>query len=125
MENQVGVLPLLIMFAVVLFYVYVGWRIFQKAGEAGWKAIIPIYNALVLLRIVGRPAWWFVLMLIPVVNFVVAAIVYIDLAKSFEKGTGFGIGLLLLGFIFAPILAFGSAEYQGPSAQQQITPAVG
>jgi hypothetical protein len=55
-------------------------------------------------------------MLIPFVNFIICIILCIDLAKSFGKGAGFGIGLLLLGVIFFPILGFGSAQYQGPSA---------
>jgi hypothetical protein len=55
-------------------------------------------------------------MLIPLVNFIIAIILLIDLAKSFGKGVGFGIGLLLLPFIFFPILGFGSAQYQGPTA---------
>ncbi|HRG16690.1 MAG TPA: DUF5684 domain-containing protein, partial [Pseudomonadota bacterium] len=76
----------------------------------------PIYNIIVLLQIVGRPVWWIVLMIIPIVSIVVAIIVSIDMAKSFGKGTGFGIGLALLGFIFYPILGFGDAKYQGPAA---------
>ena len=55
-------------------------------------------------------------MLIPFVNFIIAIILLIDLAKSFGKGVGFGIGLLLLPIIFFPILGFGSAQYQGPTA---------
>ena len=55
-------------------------------------------------------------MLIPFVNFMVLIILIIDLAKSFGKGVGFGIGLLLLAVIFFPILGFGSAQYQGPAA---------
>jgi hypothetical protein len=118
MENQVNLLPFVLMAVIGLFYVYVGWRIFEKAGHAGWKSIVPVYNVIVLLDIVGRPLWWIVLTLIPVVNVVILAVLYVDLAKSFGKSTGFGIGLLLLGFIFAPMLAF-NAEYRGPSAQQR------
>ena len=55
-------------------------------------------------------------MLIPLVNFIILIILIIDLAKSFGKGVGFGIGLLLLPFIFFPILGFGSVQYQGPAA---------
>ena len=55
-------------------------------------------------------------MLIPFVNFIIWIILCIDLAKSFGKGAGFGIGLILLSFIFFPILGFGSAQYQGPAA---------
>ena len=92
------------------------WKVFTKAGEPGWAAIIPIYNTIVMLKIVGRPLWWLVLMLIPLVSLVIGIIVCIDLAKSFGKGAGFGIGIILLGFIFVPILAFGDARYVGPAA---------
>jgi hypothetical protein len=93
------------------------WKIFTKAGQPGWACIIPIYNLYVLCKIVGRPWWWILLMLIPFVNFIILIILYIDLAKSFGKGVGFGIGLLLLSVIFFPILGFGSAQYQGPAAE--------
>ena len=76
------------------------WMIFTKAGEAGWKSIIPIWNILDLLKIVGREWWWIILMLIPIVSFVIWIIVALDLAKSFGRGTGFGIGLVFLGLIF-------------------------
>jgi hypothetical protein len=92
------------------------WKVFTKAGQPGWASIIPIYNIYIWCKIVGRPWWWILLMLIPFVNFIVAIILCIDLAKSFGKGVGFGIGLALLGIIFFPILGFGSAQYQGPSA---------
>lgn len=92
------------------------WSIFAKAGEPGWAAIIPIYNIVVLLKIVGRPAWWILLYLIPLVNFVVAILLYDGLSKSFGKGTGFTLGLIFFGPIFILILAFGSARYVGPAA---------
>ena len=105
---------ILVVYLAIFVLVVAGlWRVFTKAGEAGWKAIIPIWNALVLLRIVGRPLWWIILLLIPLVNFIVWLIVSLDLAKSFGKGSGFGVGLWLLSFIFVPILGFGSATYQG------------
>jgi hypothetical protein len=92
------------------------WKIYTKAGHPGWAAIIPIYNLYIWCKIVGRPGWWIILMFIPFVNFIIGIILCIDLAKSFGKGVGFGIGLLLLGIIFFPILGFGSAQYQGPAA---------
>ena len=92
------------------------WKVFVKAGKPGWAAIIPIYNVIVLLEICGRPIWWVILLLIPCVNIVVAVFVMIDLAKSFGKDALFGIGLWLLGFIFFPILGFGSSQYRGPAA---------
>ncbi|HEY2679727.1 MAG TPA: DUF5684 domain-containing protein [Candidatus Udaeobacter sp.] len=92
------------------------WKIFTKAGQPGWASIIPIYNWYILCKIVGRPGWWVILLLIPFVNFIIGIILCIDLAKSFGKGVGFGIGLVLLSVIFFPILGFGSAQYQGPTA---------
>ncbi len=101
------------------------WKIFEKAGKPGWAAIIPIYNILVILEIVGLQWWWILIILIgmfiPIVNFLIMIGVgfYIDylLAKSFGKDIGFAIGLFLLGIVFLPILAFGDAQYQGPAAQ--------
>jgi hypothetical protein len=102
----------------ILFEIASWWKVFEKAGKPGWAAIIPIYNAIVILQIAGRPVWWFLLYLIPLVNIVVAIIVMIDFAKSFGKGVGFAIGLILLGFIFIPVLAWGDAQYQGAAGGQ-------
>lgn len=101
-------------FAVFMIICY--WKIFTKAGKPGWAAIIPIYNIIVLLEVIGRPWWWVLLMLVPVANFVILIIMIFDLAKAFGKGTGFGFGLLFLSIIFVPILAFGDAVYKGPVA---------
>jgi len=102
--------------AFMILMIAAWWKIFTKAGQPGWASIIPIYNLYVWCKIVGRPWWWILLMLIPFVNFIILIILIIDLAKSFGKGVGFGIGLILLGVIFFPILGFGSAQYQGPAA---------
>lgn len=106
-----GKLGTFIYFVVVALMIYSMWKIFAKAGKPGWAAIIPIYNLIVLLEIVGKPLWWIILFLIPFVNFVIAIIVYIELAKAFGKGAGFGIGLVFLPFIFFPILGLGEAKY--------------
>ena len=102
----------IVILVVSLLLIVSMWKVFTKAGEPGWAAIIPIYNLIVLLKIAGKPAWWFILFLIPLVNFIVAIIVCIALARNFGKGTGFGLGLAFLGFIFFPILGFGDARYQ-------------
>ncbi|MBR9975073.1 MAG: signal peptidase I [Bacteroidetes bacterium] len=101
------------MLVILAFYVVCLWKVFEKAGQPGWAAIVPIYNIVILLQIVGRPTWWVILMLIPCVNIIIALLVYLDLARVFGKGAGFGVGLFLLGIIFLPILAFGDAEYTG------------
>lgn len=108
---------LLVIFALFGVYIAAFWMIFTKAGEPGWAAIVPIYNTIVLLKIVGRPSWWIFLMFIPFVNLVFLIIAYNDLSKSFGKDPGFTVGLILLPFIFFPILGFGSARYLGPAAQ--------
>jgi hypothetical protein len=103
-------------FAYVAVLFIIQWKVYVKAGKPGWAALIPIYNVYVLTEIVGRPAWWTFMILIPPVFFIFSIIMAIDLAKSFGKDTGFAIGLVLLAPIFYGILAFGNAEYQGPSA---------
>jgi hypothetical protein len=88
------------------------WKVFEKAGEPGWAAIIPIYNFLVLLKISGKPMWWIILFFIPLVNLIVAIVMLCSLAKNFGKGGGFALGLLLLPPVFYPMLAWGDARYQ-------------
>ncbi len=112
----VGLVILLIYLAVIVVVVAGLWKMFVKAGQPGWGALIPIYNIYLLCKIVGRPGWWLILFLVPFVSIVIAIIVCIDLAKSFGRGTGTAIGLILVGFVFIPILGFGKAEYQGPAA---------
>jgi hypothetical protein len=89
------------------------WKVFEKAGEAGWKSLIPIYNYFVLLRIAGCPSWWLLMFFLPVVNIYFIVVMHIRLAEKFDKSPLFGFALCFLGFIFFPILAFGSATYEG------------
>ncbi len=89
------------------------WKTFSKAGQPGWGVLVPIYNVYLMTKIAQRPAWWLILMLIPVVNMIIAIVLSIDIAKHFGKGAGFGIGLAFLGFVFYPILGFGGAQYGG------------
>src|SRR6266550_7594005 len=111
-------LSMIVGLLIALLLIVAMWKIFTKAGQPGWASIIPIYNLYIWCKIVGRPGWWIILMLIPFVNIIISIILLIDLAKSFGKGVGFGIGLILLAVIFFPILGFGSAQYQGPAAGQ-------
>lgn len=105
-------LVMLISLAVVIFCIAAVWKMFSKAGKPGWAAIIPIYNAVVLMQISGKPGWWVLLLLIPGVNIVILILAMISLAENFGKGGGFAAGLILLPIVFYAILAFGSAEYQ-------------
>jgi hypothetical protein len=114
--GEVSPVSLIISLIIALLMIVAMWKVFTKTGQPGWASIIPIYNLYIWCKIVGRPWWWILLMLIPFVNFIILIILCIDTAKSFGKGAGFGIGLALLGIIFWPILGFGSAQYQGPAA---------
>jgi len=103
---------LIVELALIVLVIASMWRVFTKAGQPGWAAIVPFYNLYILCKISGKPGWWLVLLLIPLVNLVFTLLVMLGLAESFGKGAGFGIGLWLLSIIFIPILAFGDAQYQ-------------
>ena len=140
---------------IAVLYAIVFWKIFTKAGEDGWKALIPIYNLIILLKITGKPLWWLIFFLIPIgisiINsmakasaalsgdvyapgalflsliiigsicaFVFHMWLYNMISKSFGKDEGFTVGLVLLGFIFFPILAFGDARYIGPYGNKEL-----
>ena len=89
------------------------WKVFAKAGQAGWKSLIPIYNLFVLLQIAGCPSWWLLMFFLPVVNIYFLVVMHIRLAEKFGKTPLFGFALCFLGFIFFPLLAFGPATYEG------------
>jgi Family of unknown function (DUF5684) len=102
----------LLPFLLLLVLVFASlWKVFVKAGEAGWKGLIPVYNMFVLTKISGKPWWWFLLLFIPGVNIIIAVLLNIALAARFGKGALFGLGLTFFGIIFFPVLAFGKAEY--------------
>ena len=98
----------------LVFFVIPVWVIFTKAGEAGWQAIIPIWNTIIFLKISGKPIWWIILFFIPIVNIVIWILVLHALSVSFGHGAGFTVGLFFLSVIFYYILAFDSSRYLGP-----------
>jgi hypothetical protein len=121
-ENPFALLPAWIWAfggIVLVLYLVSWWKIFEKAGQAGWKGIIPIYNYYILLKIVGKPGWWLILLCIPGVNVIYMIWTYNMLSKSFGKDEAFTVGLLLVGYIFFPVLAFSSARYIGPYGNKQ------
>ena len=106
--------------AVIIFLIISVWKVYEKAGQAGWTSLIPFYNIIILLRIIGKPWWWLLLMIfIPVVNIIFTIWMTNLLSKSFGKGVGFTLGLIFLGFIFCPILGFGDAKYIGPAGEKK------
>jgi hypothetical protein len=111
-SSGVGALSVIIVLALVVFFIATYWKIFTKAGQPGWASIIPIYNLWVLIKIAGKPGWWIIMCLIPIVSLIFGILLVVALAERFGKGAIFAIGMILLPFIFYPILAFGDAEYQ-------------
>lgn len=112
LERTTSISSALYLVIVVLMAASV-WKIFVKAGEAGWKCFIPIYNMVVFLKILKLSAWYILLLFIPLVNFVIGVSIVVKTAKVFGKSTGFALGMLFLPLIFYPILAFGKSEYIG------------
>ena len=99
--------------AIIVLGIVAMWKVFEKAGEPGWAAIIPFYNLYVLFKITWGSGWKFLLMLIPIANIVIAIITMVKLAKAFGKSGGFAVGLIFLSIIFYCILAFDKSEYLG------------
>ena len=93
------------------------WKIFEKAGRPGWYCLIPIYSTIVLLQIIGKPEWWFLLMFVPLANMIVMIMMMSELSKSFGKSTGFTLALIFLCPVAMPVLGFGGAKYVGPGGK--------
>ena len=108
--------------AVIVLMLASLWKVFTKAGKPGWACIVPIYNILVMLQIAGKPDWWIVLYFVPIANIVVSVLVSLAIAERFGKSVGFGVGLILLGVVFYPILAFGDAKYLGVAGSAPPAP---
>ena len=112
--SGVSAVYVILSLAISVLTVVAMWKLFVKAGKAGWKCLIPFYNTYCLYDIAWGNGWLFLLMFVPCVNVVVGIMMLFKLAKAFGQGTGFGFGLLFLNTIFILILGFGSAEYVGP-----------
>ena len=115
---------LVVILLLVVLMVISHWKIFEKANQPGWAALIPFYNIYVLSQVIGRPQWWVILYLsaiIPILGIIALIVIsimdHIRLAKVFGKDTGFAVGLVLLPIVFLPMLAFGDSTYQGKPAQ--------
>jgi hypothetical protein len=120
-SNFPVLLPIGTSLVVMVLMIFSYWKIYTKAQKPGWACLIPIYNIIVLLKIVGKPWWWLLLMLIPFVNIVFAIWMVNLLSKSFGHGTGFTLGLIFLSIIFIPILGLGSSKYIGPAGTPNVT----
>lgn len=107
--------PILLSLILNILMIAGQWAVFDKAGQPGWAAIIPIYNLIVWAEVAKKEAWWGLLCMVPVVGIVFMIMLNIELAKQFGKDAGYAVGLSLLPFVFWPMLGFGSAQYRAQS----------
>lgn len=110
----------IIYFILSFVAIHVGlWRIFEKAGEAGWKALVPFYNYWILLKITGKPKWWFILGLIPIVNLVMPFLLFVEICKVFGKDKFWEQTVsMLFPYIYLPIIGFDKSQYIGPVTKE-------
>lgn len=105
------------MFLSLLFFAATAaglWRIFEKAGHNGWKAIIPFYNFYIWLKIIRKPMWWYIFILVPYINVFTLLLMVVETLKCFRKD---GLGEQALGVLFP----FVYLPYLGFSPQQKYT----
>lgn len=116
-SDDVSMIPFIgftiVMLGITIMMIAAIWRLFTKAGEAGWKSLIPVYNVIIWLKIVGRPFWYVLGLLFPATAVFVWAVLAFGTARSFGRGILFALGTTFLPFIFLPILGFGESEYIG------------
>lgn len=106
----------LIMLALVVLLLVAIYKTFSKMGyDDAWMALIPLLNMVFFCKVAEKPLWWIILAFIPIISLIWIYVMWLvceKVAKAYGKGTGFAVGLLLLGWIFYPILAFGSEQPQ-------------
>jgi len=63
------------------------WKLYQRAGRKAWEAAIPVYNAVILMKIINRPWWWVILMFIPIVNLIIIPVIWVETIRSFGRNS--------------------------------------
>lgn len=126
LQNTLGLskdvlLPLIVLVCIIAFIAVVAqWALYSKANQPGWACLVPIYNVIVFLRIVGRPAGHFFFFLIPIFNIFFIIKVYIELCNAFGKHSTLDYVLCILfnGFYVFYLGLTQSIEYKGPVYNQ-------
>jgi hypothetical protein len=109
-KGEPGMIMIIVLSVVGLtvLAVWVSWfKLFSKAGQAGWKALVPFFNLFVFTKIVEKPVWWIAIYLIVPVGYILSAL---QVSKLFGKNIVFSLGLIFLPFVFFPLLAFGKSQ---------------
>lgn len=71
--------------AIQVLHYLATWKLYEKAGRKGWEAAVPVYNAVVLMKIIDRPTWWTILLFIPIINLILFPVIWVEIAKAFGK----------------------------------------
>lgn len=119
-KNSIMIASLVTVVIIGLVMIISMYKIFKNSGEKGYKAFIPIYNIITLMKIVDMPLWYFILLFIPVVNIFITALMNVKLANKFNKSALFAVGLLFLPFIFYPVLAVVSSSKEGKEKKVKV-----
>lgn len=100
--------------AVQLIHFGGSWKLYQKAGRKSWEALIPVYNAVVLMEIIRRPKWWVVLLFIPIINLMIFPVVWVETLRSFGKNSSLdtALGILTFGLYTYTINYNDNVKYQ-------------
>ncbi len=93
------------------------WMLYVKAGEQGWKIFIPFYRTYLLFKIAEGKGIKFLLLYVPLLNIYYYFRVHIRLALAFGKRKKYGLGMVLLPWLFVVMLGFGDAEYSAPAKE--------
>lgn len=123
LSEIVGLMSLiagLLMIVIGVVSIFGTWKMYEKAGYAGWKCIIPFYSMYCLAQMSMGNGWLFLLGLVPCVNFVWAIILPFNVAKAFGKGTVFAILTVLFAPITYAIIGFSDAQYVGSKEPAQF-----
>lgn len=74
------------------------WKLYVKAGRQAWEAAVPVYNAVVLMKIINRPWWWTILLFVPIVNLIMFPVVWVETLRSFGRNNATDTFLVLITF---------------------------
>ncbi|TAL63338.1 MAG: signal peptidase I [Bacteroidetes bacterium] len=113
----------LIIFLLTVFIPFAGlYKIFEKAGYKGWEALIPIKNYLIWLKLINKPKWWLIFLVIPFINWIALLLMRAELANRFGK-TSFiqHLAAWLLPFIYLPYLGFSSLKFAAPAEKDRVS----
>ena len=100
------------------------WKLYILAGRKIWEAILPIYNGIVLLKIIGRPTWWVILLFMPVINLIMFPVIWVETIRSFGKKSNLSVflSIISLGFYIYILNYSKKTKYSNLEIRRNTTP---